>query len=259
MSRREIESIVNACESRSGTGGPTVDVLAVSAKFYLRALLADRKLLEKFSVAPGPVMRCALVNPVSQQAIMRAIADEVPPDEIPAALEGWSWDRHRDSSLYNDVRESMRHIDHFNHEHRNGQVHTGPKDGSESTSGQDRIMLRLYSSAIARAMTRTSDAVFVEYLYGRGREFKSGTPLGREVPIVEYRLRTEERENQQRNPQDILLATFDVIWDSYSIDAATYSLRNEESEFEKNLERLREELCVRLQATFIAADDQGNP
>lgn len=124
-------------------------------------------------------------------------------------------------------------------------------------------MLRLYSSAIARAMTRTSDAIFVEeYLYGRGREFKSGTPLGREVPIIEYRLRTEKGQNQQRNPQDILLATFGVIWDSYSIDAATYRSRGEKGEkleFEKNLERLREELGVHPQPTLIAVGDQGNP
>ncbi len=76
---------------------------------------------------------------------------------------------------------------------------------------------------------------------------------------MEYRLHTEEGKNLQRNPQDILLATFDVIWDSYSIDAATYSLRKEELEFEKNLERLREELGVRLQPTLIVAGDQGNP
>ena len=149
----------------------------------------------------------------------------------------------------------MRHIDHFNREHRNGQTPTAARSGSESTSGEpDRIVLRLYSSAIARATTRTSDAVFVEeYLYGRGREFKSGTPLGREVPIVEYRLRTEEGQNPQKNPQDILLATFGVIWNSYSIDAAIYSPLNEESEFMKNLERLREELGAHLQPILIAA------
>lgn len=241
VSQREIESIINACESRNHTDGPTVDVLAVSAKFYLRALLADRMLMETFSAAPGPVMRCALVNPVSQQAIMRAIADEVPSGEIPAELGRWSWDRHRDSSLYNDVHESMRHIDQFNRQHRNGE---------------DRISLRFYSSAIARAMTRTSDAIFVEeYLYGRGMQFKSGTPLGREIPIIEYRLHAEDGQNPPRNPQNILIATFDVIWDSYSIDAATYSLRKEELEFQKNLERLREELGVQLQPTLIAAGD----
>ena len=80
VSERELESILNACESMiaESAGHQTVDVLAVSAKFYLRTLLANRKLMEKFSAAPGTVMRCALVNPVSQQAIMRAIADEVP-------------------------------------------------------------------------------------------------------------------------------------------------------------------------------------
>jgi len=83
VSERELESILNACESMIAQGAEhqTVDVLAVSAKFYLRTLLANRKLMEKFSAVPGTVMRCALVNPVSQQAIMRAIADEVPPDE----------------------------------------------------------------------------------------------------------------------------------------------------------------------------------
>jgi hypothetical protein len=157
----------------------------------------------------------------------------------------------------------MRYIDHFNRQHKNGHVPTGPKDRSETASGgPDRIMLRFYSSAIARAMTKTSDAIFVEeYLYGRGREFKSGTPLGREIPIVEYRLGAEERQNPPRNPQDILLATFDVIWDSYSItiDPATYSLHKEKLEFEKNLERLREELGVNLQPAWIAVGDQGNP
>jgi len=66
-------------------------------------------------------------------------------------------------------------------------------------------------------------------------------------------LRTEEGQNPQKNPQDILLATFDVIWNSYSIDVAIYSPFNEESEFKKNLERLREELGVHLQPTLIAA------
>jgi hypothetical protein len=53
VSQREIESIINACESRSARKRkhrPSVDVLAVSAKFYLRTLLADRKLVEKFSL-----------------------------------------------------------------------------------------------------------------------------------------------------------------------------------------------------------------
>ena len=144
---------------------------------------------------------------------------------------------------------------HANREHRNGQTPTAARGGSESTSGEpDRIVLHLYSSAIARATTRTSDAVFVEeYLYGRGREFKSGTPLGREVPIVEYRLRTEEGQNPQNNPQAPFLATFRRYLEFLCIDAAIYSLPNEECEFNKNLERLREELGVHLQPTLIAA------
>ena len=67
MSERELESILNACESMIAESAEhqTVDVLAVSAKFYLRTLLANRKLMEKFSAAPGTVIRCALVNPVT--------------------------------------------------------------------------------------------------------------------------------------------------------------------------------------------------
>ena len=66
---------------------------------------------------------------------------------------------------------------------------------------------------------------------------------GGEYPVFEYALR--ELGAPKRSTESVVLrASFDVIWKAFSIPETDFPETNESKEFEKNLTRLREELCL---------------
>jgi len=88
LTEREIEAVL-ACER------DRVDIMAISGKFY-----RDSDCIRQISKPPtGKLVRLAIVNPVSQQAILRAVADQRAPDEVRAELQQWTWTKHKETQL----------------------------------------------------------------------------------------------------------------------------------------------------------------
>ena len=172
----------------------------------------------------GTTVRLAIINPVSQQAILRGVADSSHPKKIGETLKGWSWAKHRNSRLYQDVHRTI--------------------DEMEPWKEECAFDIHLYSSAISCALLLTPKSKFIEqYVYGRSEKYREGRALGGEYPAIEYE--TRENERGEKIEQEILSSTFDVIWDYYSIKAEDYRKVDEEIEFNKNLDRLLEELNLK--------------
>jgi hypothetical protein len=219
LSERQIE-----CLSQVQPGS-TVDILVITGNFYVtndRVFYTLRDISMNQNGRAGAQVRFAILNPVSQQAILRAIAESSPADVIGDTLRSWSWTRHINSKLYQGAHYTMRSIELW------------------QTKGC-AFELHLYSSAVTAALLLTPDADFVEqYFYGRTRRFQQGLALGGEYPVFEYDV--DEASDEERTEREILTSTFKVIWNFYSISLDAYEQRNEEEEFKKNLARLLEEL-----------------
>jgi hypothetical protein len=43
---------------------------------------------------------------------------------------------------------------------------------------------------------------------------------------------------------ELLMSTFSIVWNSFSVPADDYNSRDEAGEFDKNIERLRQELAL---------------
>ncbi|MBI1918958.1 MAG: hypothetical protein HYS12_30070, partial [Planctomycetes bacterium] len=209
-------SIAQYKRLKEAKSGDTISILAITGRFYFsfprEGVLRD---ITKEG-EEGARVRFALVNPISQQAILRAVADNSPPEEIKRTLVGWNWERHRNSRLFQDAQESIQ-------------------KGDALMAQGYRFEMRLYSGAIACALLLTRTANFIEqYVYGRSKEFQQGRVLGGEYPVIQYEV---EDGAEPRIEHEVLAATFDVLWDSYSISVEEYKRRLEEAEFQKNLER----------------------
>jgi hypothetical protein len=203
--------------------GDTIDILAITGNFYVsdfETFKTLREMAAKGEGSKGITVRLAIVNPVSQQAILRAVADSSPTTQIGEYLKSWSWTKHKNSELYQDA-------------HRTINVVRGWMD-------QCSFQIRLYSSSISCALLLTPRSKFIEqYVYGRSTQFREQRALGGEYPVFEYEM--SEGEGVEKIEQEILSSTFDVIWDHYSIEVDDYKV-DEEEEFKKNLQRLLEEL-----------------
>jgi hypothetical protein len=214
LSSREIESIEN-----SATSG--VSLLAVTGKHFVTDC-DYRNLLKKISKTDRSEnssfnVRLAIVNPVSQVAIIRAVSDSVAFADIGNALQTWDWDEHRKSKLYVNVNDTRREI-------KNWIDHD-----------QDRfIELKLYTSSIACSLVITDESIFVEqYFLGRSQKFLDGSVLGGEYPVLEL-----SRSSPTTIEEEILVSHFKVIWKYFSIPYDKYSTAGEEDDFNKNLKDL---------------------
>jgi hypothetical protein len=233
LTSRQIEAMKNAIKNTNADCRDTVDIMAISGRFYFAYPASDsmRELGRDTKVR----VRVAVVNPTSQQAILRAIADTVAPDKVEEGLHSWDWEQHRKTDLYRDV------------EHTIGAVERWHGDGINN------IDLRLYSSSLACALLLTAEGSFIEqYLYGRSEAFAKGRHLGGEYPVMEYRTKTDTDEpggvhvllSEAGEPveEEILTTTFEIVWRSFSVGANEFKHVNHEEEFNRNLTRLREEL-----------------
>lgn len=178
----------------------------------------------------GVTARFALVNPVSQQAILRAIADHKPLDAVKGALASWSWDDHQQTDLYRDTHSSAEKLKDWKAE-------------------ELQLDIRLYSGAVACALVLTQDSAFIEqYLYGRGEMLAAAGVLGGEYPVFEYARsgrRVEAPDHTKRTTEEqVLASTFDVLWRAYSISLKEYEALDERQIFDENLRLLRKELRV---------------
>ena len=225
LTERQKESIENAQKG-------TVDILAISGNHYVNhdpTLNALLKIASQEDGKESTKVRFALVNPVSQQAILRAVADSHATKKIKESLCNWNWKTHKLSRLYMGVHQTVQSIVDLK------------KTGYS-------FELRLYSSSIACALLLASDSAFIEqYLYGRSKKLQGRQLLVREYPLIEYGVSKSQADN--KTEQETISCTFEIVWEHYSITYDEYKNRKEEDEFNKNLSRLREELgCPRTDA-----------
>jgi len=210
--------------------GGTIDILAISGRFYTSnpviAPVLQRASLPMNSpaeVRPAIPVRFAVINPVSQQAILRAVADGSPPEQVGDQLNNWNWALHQQSDLYADARATASTL------------------YSWSKQKNCSINVRVYSSSVACMILQTDRHAFLEqYMYGRSKEFQPGFNLGGEYPVIEYDV--SKIDSGERVEHQVITATFEMIWNFYSVPWEEYLKRDEKVEFELNLARLRTEL-----------------
>jgi hypothetical protein len=86
--------VANQVNAIRNAGGKSIDILTIAGPFYTsNAQIAPE--LQRISVPtkapsgemrPGIPIRFAIINPVSQQAILRAVADETHPEELARSM-----------------------------------------------------------------------------------------------------------------------------------------------------------------------------
>lgn len=201
-----------------------IDILAISARHYVDPNKAVHHALLKVCSKdrkPAPVkVRIAVVNPVSQQAILRAVADDQTETDIRNHLRQWDWRKHKMSDLYLDVTRTRYRINNWKKEHS--------------------VELRLYSSSVAYALLLTPTAMFMEqYIYGRTKQDEK--ILRGEYPVIEF------NTCNGRTERDIVASSFQRVWEYFSISGEEYGEDSEEDEFQANLLSLQKELkCLPL-------------
>lgn len=187
--------------------GDQVDILAITGNFFITPPM--KSVLEK-AACRGIYIRVALLNPLCEQAITRAVADSNAPTEIPRALKEWSWEKHSKSTLYHDINQSLKFLK------------PAPFD------------IRLFHASIASALVLTPKHAFIEqYLYGRSENYQAGKVLGGEYPIFEFSSIIKKNDgiiNERSSEREMLDASFEVIWNSFSTDVEELPLSGDEED-----------------------------
>jgi hypothetical protein len=143
QARRQIECIK---ETKAGT----VDILSITGRHYVNdpdAIFA----LREAALRKGVRVRFALLNPVSQQAIFRAIADASVTDKVRTIIANYDWAHHKHSRLYQRVHYSI------------GEIQNWKEEGLA-------IDLRLFSCSSGSALLLTSNSSYAgKYGYVRSK------------------------------------------------------------------------------------------
>ncbi|MCK4260421.1 MAG: hypothetical protein KAX49_15705 [Halanaerobiales bacterium] len=204
--------------------GEEIKILAITGKFFISHPVFEAlriKACPPEKIEPVNI-KYALLNPISQQAILRAIADNYPATEITKALTEWSWEKHKESRLYLDIHMVIDEISRWKEKGCSFEIH-------------------LCSGIISCFLILTPTAAFVEqYFYGRSKRYEEGNVLGGEFPVFEYKMLNSAVDNTIE--QEVLSSHFKVIWDAYSIDVKDYNKNYEEKAFEESLIKLRAEV-----------------
>ena len=222
LSRREIECIGQT------QPGEEVKILAVSGRFYRADTQAHQKLSEISSREEGKgcvKVKIAIINPVSKEAILRTVTEQVRTDDIRRTLARWTWSDHKQTQLYTDVHDTINAVNQWMQRARDFE-------------------LRLYSCSIACALLLTPKSAFIEqYIFGRSRQREAGNVLGGEYPVLEYDFK-QEIDEAHNVEKEIILSTFDIIWDTYSIEMVVFETIDEKEMFESNMARIKDEFML---------------
>lgn len=213
LSERQVQSI-GAVQSG------TIDILAVSGRYYVTSVDTSGALLSISRRQQHPVtIRIGILNPVSQQAIMRAVADDRPIGDIREALCQWDWNKHASSRLYQDINQTISRI-------------------SDWRTRGHHFEGRVYSSSVTCALLITPTEMFVEqYIYGRTKKLQESYLLIGEYPVIEY-----DCSHANHLEHEIISSNFEIIWSCYSLSFDDFRQRNQREDFEKNLSTLLSEL-----------------
>lgn len=212
LGRRQIECL------RLVDPGESVSIQAITGRYYTHggALTALSDISSPQRDGGPAKVRFLIINPVSQQAILRAIAESGVHDEIGNLLKDWSWERHRISHLYNDA----------------WQVIETMKRRRERLKSE--IELRLTPAPLTSFLLLTPRHIFIEtYVYGRSTKLEKSRVLGAEYPVLEFERNNEKGDNVEA---EVLQSAFNVMWDHFSIPAEKYDRDKEEMSFERNRE-----------------------
>ncbi|MBF0475381.1 MAG: hypothetical protein HQK59_06005 [Deltaproteobacteria bacterium] len=216
LSKRQI-ACLQATQS-----GKEIQVQAITGRFYADGTPYD---LIRNLTAPadgengGRSLQFLIMNPVSEQAILRAVADSCPAADIGNLLTRWDWAHHSASRLYSDAIRVL-------------EIFQLLKDKGHN------VELRLATATINAALMLTPTNAFIEqYLYGRSQKFFQGFLLGGEYPVIEFEANPKSIDDTVE--VQILKSTFDVMWNSYSIPVATFIDMDNETEFKASLSTLK--------------------
>jgi hypothetical protein len=223
-----------------------IRIQAMTGRFYLQSPMMDHiEQALKLPATGGKVqVRMIIADPVSNQAILRAVADKSPHEEVKQALINWCWTDHKNSELYAHVQDAIRIANSLQSE------------GLE-------FKLRLTSAPLSAAFLIVRGSVFVEqYLYGRSRSLESAARLGGEHPVFEYACSDGDPGVEPTVEERILTSGFNVMWKSFSIDCAEYLRSNkqrEEALFAKHHGELLEYLRNQTEAPALSNETTYNP
>jgi glucose-1-phosphate thymidylyltransferase len=213
---------------RHSRGGDLISIQALSGRFYMHPPMIESIEQATKDIGRGAKIRLLIMNPTSRSAILRAVADRTPIEEIGRVIHNWTWDNHRFSSLYIDVHSAIQAVKNLREADRD-------------------IELRLSAADLSCAMLLARDAIFIEqYAYGRSRNYGGGVVLGGEYSVFEY---SRGHNGLTTSEERILESAFEVLWDSYSISAEEYlervEARQEEAGFIREIEALLAQLDTR--------------
>lgn len=206
----------------SETEEGTIDVLTITGRHYVNDSDTVSALKEAAS-RQNVSVRLAILNPISQQAIFRSIADIAVTDKrIRKSIAEYDWEIHRKSRLYRRVYDTIREIQNW-------------------TDEGLAVELRLYSSSAGSALLLTPNAAFAgKYVYGRSKRLEGQAELQSEYPMFEFD--AASCETNIKTELEILECTFRVIWNYYSVAVDDFLKNDDEAEFNKNLKSLQAEL-----------------
>jgi len=203
--------------------GEIVAIQALTGKFYMQRII-DQVETAVSRGGRGAKIRFLVINPLSRGAILRVVADSNPIENIGTALRQWTWERHKESTLYRDVEYAIQRV---------------------QSAGRD-IEIRLSAAELPCAMLLSRDSIFVEpYAYGRSRLYRSGAVLGGEYAVFEHERRTPIVNSEDK----ILQSAFEVLWDSYSMS---------KDAFLKKATQAEQTFTAELAALLSQTDEEPN-
>ena len=202
--------------------GDLINIQALSGRFYMHPPTIGAIEQATQEVGHGAKVRLLIINPTSRSAILRAVADGTPVEDVSRVIRKWTWNNHKSSNLYRDVHAAIQMVKNL-------------RDASRD------IELRLSAADLSCAMLLTREGMFTEQ-YAYGRSSHGRVILGGEYAVFEY---SREAKGNATSEERILESAFEVIWDSYSISADEYLKRvevDEASFFTRELEVVQAEL-----------------
>lgn len=220
VDKRNEESIEQSKAIKNTQVG-TIDILAIAAKHYIEDNNFGEAILD---IPKEVVVRMALLNPVSKQAIYKSLTDRFDLIDIKQKILEYTWEKHRTSRLFSNSIGTLEAIKKWN------------KQGSQ-------IEIKYYSSVSTRFLI-TENYFFVgKYTFGRSSKFLRLNELKAEFPVIQFERTTQNKSIEQ----EIVENTFEIIWDCFSCKIDLSNEQELEGRFKTNLEEIIDELGLKPQ------------